>query len=125
MIDNMIDRMRKALLSWCKVYQKAVETGGETKRIVKDLFLESYQQTVNDRFFDGLPAEYFKSAYVSLRVNELTIPGYYWWYPDLGNKWQIYIFLGRNSKGQELGGVAANNGMFVGPLIPPALPRKE
>jgi len=47
----MKDRMKAALWAWCKAYQKAVDEN-QFKRPVKHYFLDAYQLTVNDRFFD-------------------------------------------------------------------------
>jgi len=52
---NTEEKMRETLLAWCKAYQKAIDClslGKNYKRFIMDYFLEVYQKTVNDRFFE-------------------------------------------------------------------------
>lgn len=50
----MQNRMKAALLAWCKAYETAVNLEGTAKKAAKDFFLAAYQQTVGDRFCDSL-----------------------------------------------------------------------
>ena len=60
-----------------------------------------------------------------LSIESLHILGYYWWKPDLSDDWMIYHFTGRGESGFPLGSCPPNNGIFIGPLVPPKLNKKS